>query len=200
MNEKEVLNQMSQASIDLAEAAANYGALKVIFGVFMVIIFLMLISFFYVGVMAIKKFSKVSDAADKTLSYFNNLSDRKVGLDEARVLLRATTNDLSVYTKYNILRIRLENNISDEEATKLKITRMLDNLFAEINQFLHNFDYKGRNLSEIVNLSADESTIFNLIWEQVYGNKDSFKVSSMDNTVELVFQGIKLKYIKKLEV
>ena len=34
MNEVQHLDQLTKASIELSEAASNYGALKVIFGVF----------------------------------------------------------------------------------------------------------------------------------------------------------------------
>ena len=41
------VDRMTKSSIELAEAASNYGALKVIFGVFMVIVLLFIILFVY---------------------------------------------------------------------------------------------------------------------------------------------------------
>ena len=54
------VQSLTKSSIELAEAASNYGALKVIFGIFMVLVLVMVMMFIYTIWNLNKKISIVS--------------------------------------------------------------------------------------------------------------------------------------------
>lgn len=200
-NTTEEARLLSQTAIDLAEAASNYGALKVVFGVFLVIMIFMVITFIAQTIYILKKVQKIAEASDRVLSYFNPISNRTIGEDEAITILKESMSNRSTYIKYSILRIKLENHINDEQTTETKIRRILANSNAEASAFLSKFiiENKGKNLGTVINFNADNDVLYQLLWEQVYQPKDIFSISSMDQTIELFMNGLKLNYISKLE-
>ena len=54
------VQSLTRSSIELAEAASNYGALKVIFGIFMVLVLVLVVMFMYTIWNLNKKISVVS--------------------------------------------------------------------------------------------------------------------------------------------
>ena len=70
------VTQVTQASVELAEAAANYGALKIIFGIFMVFIIIVVVLFVYQIFSLTKKMDIIHTAAVRTQEYFDGASDR----------------------------------------------------------------------------------------------------------------------------
>ena len=125
------VTQVTQASVELAEAAANYGALKIIFGIFMVFIIIVIVLFVYqIFSLNKRKMDIIHNAAVRTQEYFDGASDRTIGRSQAQILIRRGMNSLSNTIKYRILRIRLENHIDDVELTKNKINRVVKNDFS----------------------------------------------------------------------
>lgn len=192
-----VVTQVTQASIELAEAAANYGALKIIFGIFMVFIIIVIVLFVYQIFSLTKKMDIIHNAAVRTQEYFDGASDRTIGRSQAQILIRRGMNSLSNTIKYRILRIRLENHIDDVEFTKNKINRVVKNDFIEFTSYLSNFLYDEKQLSVVVD-EQDVDAIVDFITEQVYIPKDEFTVSGLDQSTDILVNGIKLSYLKNL--
>lgn len=119
------IDKLTKVSLELAEAASNYGALKIIFGVFMVIMLLIVLVFVSQSVFLIKRVQGISDVSDKIDNYFEGLSESDIGKEEANSMIREVLNHNSVLIKYYIIRVRSENHISDKENTELKIQRIL---------------------------------------------------------------------------
>lgn len=191
------VTQVTKASVELAEAAANYGALKIIFGIFMVFIIIVVVLFVYQIFSLTKKMDIIHTAAVKTQEYFEGASDRTIGKTQAQVLIRRGMNSLSNTIKYRILRIRLENHIYDVELTKNKINRLVKNDFIEFSSYLSNFLCDDKQLSIIVD-EQDIGVVVDFIIEQVYIPKDEFTVSGLDQSTDILVNGIKLNYLKSL--
>lgn len=191
------VTQVTQASVELAEAAANYGALKIIFGIFMVFIIIVVVLFVYQIFSLTKKMDIIHTAAVRTQEYFDGASDRTIGRSQAQILIRRGMNSLSNTIKYRILRIRLENHIDDVELTKNKINRVVKNDFIEFTSYLSNFLCDEKQLSVVVD-EQDVDVIVDFITEQVYIPKDEFTVSGLDQSTDILVNGIKLSYLKNL--
>lgn len=191
------VTQVTQASLELTEAAANYGALKIIFGIFMVFIIIVVVLFVYQIFSLTKKMDIIHNAAVRTQEYFDGASDRTIGRSQAQILIRRGMNSLSNTIKYRILRIRLENHIDDVELTKNKINRVVKNDFIEFTSYLSNFLCDEKQLSVVVD-EQDVDVIVDFITEQVYIPKDEFTVSGLDQSTDILVNGIKLSYLKNL--
>lgn len=191
------VTQVTKASVELAEAAANYGALKIIFGIFMVFIIIVVVLFVYQIFSLTKKMDIIHTAAVKTQEYFEGASDRTIGKNQAQILIRRGMNSLSNTIKYRILRIRLENHIDDVELTKNKINRLVKNDFIEFSSYLSNFLCDDKQLSIIIG-EQDIGVVVDFIIEQVYIPKDEFTVSGLDQSTDILVNGIKLNYLKSL--
>lgn len=191
------VTQVTQASVELAEAAANYGALKIIFGIFMVFIIMVVVLFVYQIFSLTKKMDAIHTAAVKTQEYFDGASDRTIGRNQAQILIRRGMNSLSNTIKYRVLRIRLENHIDDMELTKNKINRVVKNDFIEFSSYLSNFLCDDKQLSIVID-EQDVGVIVDFIIEQVYIPKDEFTVSALDQSTDILVNGIKLSYLKAL--
>lgn len=191
------VTQVTKASVELAEAAANYGALKIIFGIFMVFIIIVVVLFVYQIFSLTKKMDIIHTAAVKTQEYFEGASDRTIGKNQAQILIRRGMNSLSNTIKYRILRIRLENHIDDVELTKDKINRLVKNDFIEFSSYLSNFLCDDKQLSTIID-EQDIGVVVDFIIEQVYIPKDEFTVSGLDQSTDILVNGIKLNYLKSL--
>lgn len=119
------IDKLTKVSLELAEAASNYGALKIIFGVFMAMMLLIVLVFVSQSVFLIKRVQGISDVSDKIDNYFEGLSESDIGKEEANSMIREVLNHNSVLIKYYIIRVRSENHISNKENTELKIQRIL---------------------------------------------------------------------------
>lgn len=193
----QAVDQLTKSTIEIAEAASNYGALKVVFGIFVVIVVVLILFFVYQQYSLSSKIDLISVAAHKTQNYFEGASDRNIGIAQGQVLVRRALNSLATSTKYSILRIKLENHIENTEAVKLKVSRLVRNEYAELNSFFSNFICNDHPLNEVLN-EADITELETLILEQVYIPKDEFSVFLMDQAVDIYINGIKLLYIKNL--
>lgn len=193
------IDKLTKVSLELAEAASNYGALKIIFGVFMVMMLLIVLVFVSQSVFLIKRVQGISDVSDKIENYFEGLSESDIGKEEANSMIREVLNHNSVLIKYYIIRVRSENHISDKENTELKIQRILKNIYSETSTLLNKFRYKSKPLGVYLDVEVDTENLFNLMLEQIYIPKEHFQLSQMDQSIELFMQGLKLNYVTKIE-
>ena len=193
------IDKLTKVSLELAEAASNYGALKIIFGVFMVMMLLIVLVFVSQSVFLIKRVQGISNVSDKIDNYFEGLSESDIGKEEANSMIREVLNHNSVLIKYYIIQVRSENHISDKENTELKIQRILKNIHSETSTFLNKFRYKSKLLGVYLDVETDTENLFNLMLEQIYIPKEHFQLSQMDQSIELFMQGLKLNYVTKIE-
>lgn len=191
------VQSLTRSSIELAEAASNYGALKVIFGIFMVLVLVLVVMFMYTIWNLNKKISVVSESSSKVTEFFDGAADSTIGVTEAQILIRMEFNCLGYILKYAILRIRLENHIDNKESVIKKVDILVNNEYSELCGLMSNFNCDGKSLSTIFELQDNEA-IKDMVIEQIYIPKDQFSISNMDQSVSMYLNGLKLMYIKKL--
>lgn len=191
------VQSLTKSSIELAEAASNYGALKVIFGIFMVLVLVMVIMFIYTVWNINKKVSLVSESSQHVREFFDGAADSTIGVTEAQILIRREFNCLGHILKYIILRIRLENHIDNKEHTIKKVESLVNNEYSELCGLLSNFTCNGKSLSNIFE-PQDNEAIKDMVIEQIYIPHDQFSISGMDQSVDIYLNGLKLMYLKKL--
>lgn len=191
------VQSLTRSSIELAEAASNYGALKVIFGIFMVLVLVLVVMFMYTIWNLNKKISVVSESSSKITEFFDGAADSTIGVTEAQILIRREFNCLGHILKYAILRIRLENRIDNKESVIKKVDILVNNEYSELCGLMSNFNCDGKSLSTIFELQDNEA-IKDMVIEQIYIPKDQFSISNMDQSVSMYLNGLKLMYLKKL--
>lgn len=191
------VQSLTRSSIELAEAASNYGALKVIFGIFMVLVLVLVVMFMYTIWNLNKKISVVSESSSKITEFFDGAADSTIGVTEAQVLIRREFNCLGYILKYAILRIRLENHIDNKESVIKKVDILVNNEYSELCGLMSNFNCDGKSLSTVFELQDNEA-IKDMVIEQIYIPKDQFSISNMDQSVSMYLNGLKLMYLKKL--
>lgn len=191
------VQSLTRSSIELAEAASNYGALKVIFGIFMVLVLVLVVMFMYTIWNLNKKISVVSESSSKVTEFFDGAADSTIGVTEAQILIRREFNCLGHILKYVILRIRLENHIDNKESVIKKVDILINNEYSELCGLMSNFNCDGKSLSTLFELQDNEA-IKDMVIEQIYIPKDQFSISNMDQSVSMYLNGLKLMYLKKL--
>lgn len=196
-NLTESVNKVTDSSIRIAQAANDFGALRVAFGVFMIFIIIIVILFIWQIFVLSGKLNTIYGAAVKTTEYFETSAEGDVGPSQAQVIVRRNFNSLSQAIKYYILRIRLENHIDDKDKIKVKIDRLVRNEFSELTTYLSNFKCNEKVLSFIVE-DDDIQMVEDFIFEQVYIPKNDFTISNMDQSTSIFINGLKLSYIKKI--
>lgn len=196
-NLTESVNKVTDSSIRIAQAANDFGALRVAFGVFMIFIIIIVILFIWQIFVLSGKLNIIYGAAVKTTEYFETSAEGDIGPSQAQVIVRRNFNSLSQAIKYYILRIRLENHIDDKDKIKVKIDRLVRNEFSELTTYLSNFKCNKKVLSFIVE-DDDIQMIDDFIFEQVYIPKNDFTISNMDQSTSIFINGLKLSYIKKI--
>ena len=192
-----VVQSLTKSSIELAEAASNYGALKVIFGIFMVMVLVMVVMFVYTIWNLNKKVTVVSESSQQVKEFFDGAADSTIGITEAQILIRREFNCLGHILKYAILRIRFENHIDNKESTIKKVESLVNKEYSELCGLLSNFTCNGKSLSNIFE-PQDNEAIKDMVIEQIYIPKDQFTISNMDQSVGMYLNGLKLMYLKKL--
>ena len=196
-NLTESVNKVTDSSIRIAQAANDFGALRVAFGVFMIFIIIIVILFIWQIFVLSGKLNTIYGAAVKTTEYFETSAEGDIGPSQAQVIVRRNFNSLSQAIKYYILRIKLENHIDDKDKIKVKIDRLVRNEFSELTTYLSNFKCNKKVLSFIVE-DDDIQMIEDFIFEQVYIPKNDFTISNMDQSTSIFINGLKLSYIKKI--
>lgn len=191
------VQSLTRSSIELAEAASNYGALKVIFGIFMVLVLVLVVMFMYTIWNLNKKISVVSESSSKVTEFFDGAADSTIGVTEAQILIRREFNCLGHILKYAILRTRLENHIDNKESVIKKVDILVNNEYSELCGLMSNFNCDGKSLSTIFELQDNEA-IKDMVIEQIYIPKDQFSISNMDQSVSMYLNGLKLMCLKKL--
>lgn len=196
-NLTESVNKVTDSSIRIAQAANDFGALRVAFGVFMIFIIIIVILFIWQIFVLSGKLNTIYGAAVKTTEYFETSAEGDIGPSQAQIIVRRNFNSLSQAIKYFILRIRLENHIDDKNKIKVKIGRLVRNEFSELTTYLSNFKCNKKVLSFIVE-DDDIQMVEDFIFEQVYIPKNDFTISNMDQSTSIFINGLKLSYIKKI--
>lgn len=194
----QTVNQLSESTIALAEAAANFGALKVIFAAFIVFTFILLVLFLYQIITTTRKVEKIHESTQKLEKSLEDTESRTLGKSQANLLIRRVFSSLKQNIKYTILRTRIENHLENKEAVTNKVTRTVTNEWAELESFLSNYEFDGRTLYS--RLKQDDSpVIIDNILEQVYQSPELFTIGQMEQSVDLLVDGLRIDALKEFD-
>lgn len=192
------VEQLSKSSIELAEAAANFGALKVIFGIFLVFCLTMIVMFFYQSITMARKVTDIHTATSKAAKMIEETSSRTLGKPQASILIRRAFNDLAQTIKYTILRTRIENHLDQKDYIVSKVTKLVTNEYQELNNFLMNYVCDDKTLAAHINIE-DSKIIIDFVIEQLYLDESIFTISSMDQATDILMRGMRLEALKGIE-
>lgn len=194
----QTVNQLSESTIALAEAAANFGALKVIFAAFIIFTFILLVLFLYQIIATTRKVEKIHESTQKLEKSLEDTESRTLGKSQANLLIRRVFSSLKQNVKYTILRTRIENHLENKEAVTNKVTRAVTNEWAELESFLSNYEFDGRTLYS--RLKQDDSpVIIDNILEQVYQSPELFTIGQMEQSVDLLVDGLRIDALKEFD-
>lgn len=193
----EALEKLTRSSIDLAEAASNYGALKVIFGVFMVLVIIIIIIFLYQVLVLSKKVDAIHDNTTRLSKVVLDTANRTIGTTEAQILVRRSLNNFGTLLKYHIIRIKYENNITNQDMVRAKLNRVVDNNWNELHNFLSVFIYDDKPLSAVIG-DGDQASVKKLVEDCIYDGCVPMNINQIDNQVSLFLEGIKITYLRHL--
>lgn len=197
MNEIQ-LDKLTRASLELAQAANDYGALKVIFGVFMVVVLVMFVSFLVWLWMLQRRLGIIEELCKNASRFFTDLDDHTVGREEAKKLIEETIDRSEALVKYYILKIRLENHLDNKTATESKISDVVENDSMNRKIFLSRYVCKGHSMN-FAEVQADKEALIRLMTEWVYRKAEEFTVSLMANAVTIYFEKVRLSATGKID-
>lgn len=197
MNEIEI-DKLTKASVDIAQAASDYGALKVIFGVFMVVVLLLFVSFLVWLWMLQRRFGTVEDFCKRSMDYFTDLNDHTIGREEAKMIVRETLCKSEALMKYYILKVRMENHVDDKDLINGKIDAIVQNDCNNRKVFLSRFVCVGHSIN-FAAVDDDNESVVKLLSSWIYKGKDEFTVSLMAQEVSLYYDGLKAKAAMKID-
>ena len=192
------VDQLSRSSIELAEAAANFGALKVIFGIFLVFTIVMVLFFVYQMLTMTKKVNDIHGSCQNVSKMVEQTANRTLGKPQASILVRRAYNEFAQSLKYFILRSRIENHLDQKEYIASKITKLVNSEYQELSSFLMNYVCDEKTLATHVNLE-DSKIIIDFVLEQLYLEEPVFTVASMDQATEILVKGLRLEALKGIE-
>lgn len=192
------VEQLSRSSIELAEAAANFGALKVIFGIFLVFTVVMVLFFVYQMLTMTRKVNDIHGSCQNVTKMVEETANRTLGKPQASILIRRVFNDLGQTIKYCILRSRLEGNLDQREYIESKIVKLMTNEYQELNNFLMNYVCEEKTLATHINLE-DSKIITDFVLEQLYLEEPMFTIASMDQATDILIRGLRLEALRGIE-
>ena len=168
------------------------------FGVFMVLMLLIMCTFIYQVIVSNKRLSKVEDAAEQTLKFFDPcFSNRTIGREESKAIIRESVTRSSAVMKYAILKIRYENNLSPGSADD-RIRGAIRTEHNDRKALLGKFYIQSRKLSFVCE-DSDDAAMIELMKEYVYMPKEKFTASLMAQEVNYLLDGVKARYQSKID-
>lgn len=192
------VEQLSKSSIELAEAAANFGALKVIFGIFLVFTIVMVLFFVYQMLMMTKKVNDIHGSCKIVSGMIEDAANRTLGRPQSSILIRRAFNELAQNVKYTILRTRIENHLDQKDYIVSKVTKLITNEYQELNSYLMNYVCDDKTLAAHINLE-DAKIVIDFVIEQLYLEEPMFTVAGMDQATDILIKGLRLEALKGIE-
>ncbi len=190
------LSQMAQSSVDLSKAIADFGALAVIGGVFMVFILLILSLFVYQLFTQQKKLTAIAEFSETAMKYFEEMAMRNVNLDQARGLISLELERSKDETIIQVVKIKQKNHLDDIDAVQDKINSFLDRLYSGGVSMLRKFDFQGKNLSTFM-----ESHWKEIVKKQMLRDCTNHEIDihRLEESYTILFMSFKTNFNSKID-
>ncbi len=192
-------------TVEVAKGIGDYGMMAVTAAFFLVISGVMLVFFMKWLIKVVNNIlEKQNIVLDQLLEQNKEQTRTLEKISESFVeanLLRVKTVmsfafDLSIEQVCKVVRkIRTENNISDTEATREKITHLLTNLHDDRNTKLDNFTYSGKPLSAYTEQRWIDD-IAKVVEREVYEEKENN--GRLYTNLKLAYDSIRIEFYRNL--
>lgn len=113
--------------------------------------------------------------------------------------VKTTTNalfDLAKFTMFEeVLRIRKENNLNNENAVNAKVKTIVRQRINDRKSKLYNYNWKGKPLSEFNSISKED--IADIMLSELYAS-DGFSEDRVKRNIELFYDNMKLDLFNEI--
>lgn len=200
------MNEVTQ-TIEVARGISDYGFGAVAAGAFVVLgiaMFLIMFSWFknMLSQLVNDNVEKMNELLEETKRQNTMLLAIRDGLlDETMLQVKNTSSmafDLSAYDVLGIIEIvRKENNISNREATMLKVRKLVGNQYRTIKSKMDCYPFKGKHLSDFMKDDWVDK-VANIVEAEVYHDKGA-NANREHTNVFAAFEEIKIEFYNSIK-
>jgi hypothetical protein len=200
------MNEVTQ-TIEVAKGISDYGFGAVAAGAFVVLgiaMFLIMFSWFknMLSQLVNDNVEKMNELLEETKRQNTMLLAIRDGLlDETMLQVKNTSSmafDLSAYDVLGIIEIvRKENNISNREATMLKVRKLVGNQYRTIKSKMDCYPFKGKHLSDFMKDDWVDK-VANIVEAEVYHDKGA-NANREHTNVFAAFEEIKIEFYNSIK-
>lgn len=200
------MNEVTQ-TIEVAKGISDYGFGAVAAGAFVVLgiaMFLIMFSWFknMLSQLVNDNVEKMNELLEETKRQNTMLLAIRDGLlDETMLQVKNTSSmafDLSAYDVLGIIEIvRKENNISNREATMLKVRKLVGNQYRTIKSKMDCYPFKGKHLSDFMKDDWVDK-VANIVEAEVYHDKGA-NANREHTNVFAAFDEIKIEFYNSIK-
>jgi hypothetical protein len=200
------MNEVTQ-TIEVAKGISDYGFGAVAAGAFVVLgiaMFLIMFSWFknMLSQLVNDNVEKMNELLEETKRQNTMLLAIRDGLlDETMLQVKNTSSmafDLSAYDVLGIIEIvRKENNISNREATMLKVRKLVGNQYRTIKSKMDCYPFKGKHLSDFMKDDWVDK-VANIVKAEVYHDKGA-NANREHTNVFAAFEEIKIEFYNSIK-
>lgn len=151
------LESATKSSIEMSRTIADYGALVAMGGVMLIIILLLVGLFIYQLVVSQRNMNAIPALInelkkDMTIlkEYQKDAAFRKIDVDQARALVAKEFDSIKNSVIARVIDIKDQNNLSDHEAVKGKISMFIQSVESGSRSFLRKFEFNDKVLSSFI--------------------------------------------------
>lgn len=200
------MNEVTQ-TIEVAKGISDYGFGAVAAGAFVVLgiaMFLIMFSWFknMLSQLVNDNVEKMNELLEETKRQNTMLLAIRDGLlDETMLQVKNTSSmafDLSAYDVLGIIEIvRKENNISNREATMLKVRKLVGNQYRTIKSKMDCYPFKGKHLSDFMKDDWVDK-VASIVEAEVYHDKGA-NANREHTNVFAAFEEIKIEFYNSIK-
>lgn len=194
------------STIKVAQGINDFGITIVICAVFLVLSSMLMIACFtwFKGIMErimtdySQKLTKLQNTANKSVEAMVDIAEGLVPETQLRIKNISNVHfDLAIEKVCRLIkRIREENHIVNEEATKAKIRTLLTNLYEDRQSRFDCFNYRGKQLSSYSN-SEWIDWVAAIVEGEIYNEAGPNNGRAYTN-VKTIYENIKLDFYHRL--
>lgn len=190
------ITDLTNNSVEFSKAIADFGALAVIAGVFMVIVLLMFSFFIYQLFTQQKQLASIAEFSQKAMGFFEDSAMRHVNLDQARGLISTELEKAKNEAVVQVVRIKQKNHLDDKEAVNNKIDSYLDRSYSSTISLLRKFDFQDKNLSTFMESNWKEKVKSQM--QKDCSNHD-IDVQRIEESYAVLFNSFKISFNLKID-
>ena len=191
------LNDLTQNSIDMSRAVAEYGILIVIAGVMLV---LFLVQTFFIGYQILtrdKHIRVIAEFSRKALGFFEDEALRNINLDQTRGLVSSEFERAKSDTIIQVAKIKQCNNLDDREYVTHKIDAFIDQSYSNMVTILRKFVYDKNNLATFMDAAWPAAIKHQMLRDC---ENHEIDIARLSDSYGLLFTKFKSEFNTKIDI